>query len=144
MNKRIFYYKTIEQVEMVGDLLFKKYVKRDNIIKRVIQTILVLIAFTGLVSCNCCDTNTPTAPATSKDIPPNREPIDKISPTITNHSFIIPENVPFNYEVGQIFASDNVMVTAFIISNGNVGVAFAINKQWTINDIRRYKLREHK
>ena len=53
--------------------------------------------------------------------------IDEEPPTFTNHMFSVIENVPVGTEVGQVIATDNVGVTAYNITDGNVGNAFSID-----------------
>ena len=53
--------------------------------------------------------------------------IDATPPTITNHSFIVAENVAINTTVGTVNATDHVGVTTYAITAGNSNTAFAIS-----------------
>ena len=53
--------------------------------------------------------------------------IDEVPPSFSNHMFSILENVPVGSEVGKVTATDNVGVTAYNITDGNVGNAFTID-----------------
>ena len=105
------------------NLMSKKNTILTNVTKSMKNTILTktgklalgAVALWGLIACECPADN-PAGPDK-----------DKEAPVITNHTFMVDENVPNGTEVGQVMATDNVGVTAYNITDGNVGNAFSID-----------------
>ena len=87
---------------------------KNTILTKTGKLALGSVALWGLIACDC--------PADNLAGPGG----DRESPSISNHTFMVNENVPVGTEVGQVLASDNVGVTAYNITEGNTDDAFSI------------------
>ena len=106
--------------------------KKDTILTKTGITALAMFALWGLIACDCPQYNGSTDPGG-----------DREAPSISNHTFMVNENVPVGTELGQVMATDNVGVTAaYSITNGNTGNAFSIDSNGLlVTTARGYRLR---
>ena len=56
---------------------------------------------------------------------------------ITNHHFIVAENIAIGTVIGTVKASDDAVVTSYLIITGNASYAFGINTNGQIKNIMR-------